>query len=202
LIQLAACIAPDSIISYHTALELYGVAYSNFQQFTFLTSTKVKPFSYNGQLFQPVSQIAMLRKLQQESAFTRTEDRGGMLIRVTSLARTYVDALNRPELCGGWEEVYRSITNISAVDIEEIITYCLMLNSPVLCAKVGFFLEQRKGAFTASPSQLDKLLPYCPKMPYYIIQPHNTTAKLIKKWNLMIPTNILNQQWEEPDYDI
>src|SRR6202040_1030883 len=39
----------DSVLAYHTALELYGVAYTSFQRFTFLTTQKIKPFEYQNQ---------------------------------------------------------------------------------------------------------------------------------------------------------
>lgn len=198
----AASISADSIIAYHTALELHGASYSNFQRFTFLTSKKIKPFDYNGQLFQPVSHTAALKKLHKEGCFVLSENRGGMIVRLTNLARTYVDILNRPDLCGGWEEVCRSISNITAVDIDEIIEYCLMLDSPVLCAKVGFFLEKRSGAFAVNEILLNKLLSKRPKSPYYLVHKSQGSSELVKKWNLMAPRTILKNAWEEPDYDI
>lgn len=200
--QLAASVSSDSILAYHTALELHGVSYSNFQRFTFYSAKKIKPFEYQGQLFQPVSQINVLEKINKENIFVISENRGGMTIKLTSLSRTYVDVLDRPDLCGGWEEVCRSISNISVVDIDEIIDYCLLLGNSVLCAKVGFFLEQRGGAFAINKDQLNRLILNRPKSPCYLERRNSGPSKFIKKWNLMVPDRILNYQWEEPDYDI
>ncbi len=43
---IAALVVEDSILAYHTALELHGVAYSAFQKFTFTTQQKIKLFFY------------------------------------------------------------------------------------------------------------------------------------------------------------
>lgn len=199
---IAAAVSADSVIAYHSALELHGVSYSNFQRFTFLTNRKIKPFNYKEQLFQPVAQVESLKKLNKENVSVLTENRLGMTLRLTSLARTYVDVLSRPELCGGWEEVCRSVANIASVDIDEMVSYCLLLDSPVLCAKVGFFLEKRSDAFVADKNLLNKLLLNRPKSPYYLIQHDHEPAKFVKKWNLMVPDRIINNRWEEPNYDI
>lgn len=52
----------NSVLAYHTALELHGVAYSLFEQFTFLTSQKIKPFEFRSQWFQSVALPVALKK--------------------------------------------------------------------------------------------------------------------------------------------
>ena len=124
---LASKASIDSVLAYHTALELYGVAYSAFEQFTFLTAQKIKPFEFRNQRFQPVA-LSIALKQSGESNFGIEEfDRQGMTIRLTNLARTFVDVLDRVELCGGWEEVVRSISNMAALDVNAVIKYCLLL---------------------------------------------------------------------------
>lgn len=45
----------DAIISYHSALELMGVAYSSFGQLTYVTKQKSKPFACEGYWYQSVT---------------------------------------------------------------------------------------------------------------------------------------------------
>lgn len=191
----------DSILAYHTALELHGVAYSVFEQFTFVTTQKNKPFEFQSHWFQPSAVPAPLQKANLNNFGIERINRQGVMINVTNIARTYVDVLDRIELSGGWEEVIRSIENIAILAIEEVIEYCLMLNNRVLAAKVGFFLEQRKGAFKVEYRTLKPLLKLKPLSPQYI-SPLNESSQLIKNWNLIIPTRILKQTWNEPDHDI
>ncbi len=120
---------------------------------------------------------------------------------LTSLARTYVDVLARPDLAGGWEEVCRSLDNIAALNIEKVIEYCLALKNNIVAAKVGYFLEQRQGAFSVSQAQLSHLQTNKPISPQYIHHHAKESCVLIKKWNLMVPKSIVNRIWEEPNND-
>ncbi len=197
---IAGKAANDSILAYHTALELHGVAYSIFEQFTFLTSKKNKPFEFQNRWFQPTAvPIALHKKF---NFGIEKINRQGLEISVTNIARTYVDVLDRVELSGGWEEVIRSITNIAILNIDEVISYCLLLNNHILAAKVGFFLEQREGAFKIEDKKLKPLLKIKPLSPQYIYPPDNQPTELVKKWNIIIPTSILKQSWNEADHDI
>ena len=198
---LASKASKDSILAYHTALELHGVAYSVFEQFYFLTSQKIKPFEFEGRVFQPVTFPVALAKSNEEDYGIETLDRQGMSIQVTNLARTFVDVLDRIELGGGWEEVVRSISNMAALDIKAVIDYCLMLNNRILAAKVGYFLEQRQGAFAVNNEILQPLLKKKPLTPQSLVA-HDEKGRSIKKWNLILPIRVLNKSWEEPDYDV
>lgn len=63
----------------------------------------------------------------------------GVDLRVTSLERTLVDVLDRPDLSGSWEEIWRSLESIEFFDLDQVITYALLLGNATTAAKVGFF---------------------------------------------------------------
>ena len=197
---LAAKMTTDSVLGYHTALELHGVAYSLFNRYTFLTAQKSKPFEFQQQSFQPVTISKTLR--DQAMIGVQKIDRQGVTIVVTTPARTFVDVIDRVNLSGDWEEVVRSISKMVVLDIDEVIRYCLLLNNKTLAAKVGFFLEQRQGAFAVDEKTLQPLLALLPAKPQYIGDTQQGSCKLVKKWNLMIPSSVINQSWEEPTYDV
>jgi predicted transcriptional regulator of viral defense system len=199
---LASKAANDSVLGYHTALELHGVAYSVFEQFTFLTGQKNKPFEFQNRWFQPTAIPLALKKINKDDFGVEKMNRQGLTVRVTNAARTYVDVLDRVELSGGWEEILRSISNLVVLNVEEVITYCLMLHNRILAAKVGFFLEQRQGAFKVEDNMLEPLLKLKPRSPQYLTDNRNERCQLVKKWNLIISSRILNQSWDEPDYDV
>jgi hypothetical protein len=46
-----------------------------------------------------------------------TEERAGLPLRVTTLERTLVDALDRPDLAGGWEEIWRSYDDVASLNV-------------------------------------------------------------------------------------
>ena len=199
---LAGKVTHDSVLAYHTALELYGVAYSSFGQSYYLSKQKIKQFEFNSHFFKPVRWLGSLRKLADDDYEIDSINRQGVNLRITSLPRTFVDVLDRVELSGGWEEVVRSISNINVLDIDRTISYCLKLENATLAAKVGYFLEQREGAFSPTEEQLAILLKSKPLSPQYLSKKRTKPCRLIKKWNIMIPVNIDNKNWEEPEDDL
>lgn len=199
---IAAKVANDGVLAYHTALELHGAAYSSFEQFTFITSRKVKPFEIDFRWYQPVITPKELKDNHQESFGVQIIDRQGLEIKITNVARTFVDLIDRPDLSGGWEEVYRSINNIAVLKFDEVLEYCILRKNATLNAKVGFFLDLREGAFAAPAAIMNELQKLIPKSAQYMGDKDKEKHKLIKKWNLLVPFNVLNQTWDEPNYDI
>lgn len=199
---IAGKITEDAVLGYHTALELIGIAYSTFGQFTYLTQQKSKPFEFQGQWFQSVSVPKALQAKHDPWIGVELINRQGLMLNVTNSARTYVDILDRVELSGGWEEVCRSIANLAVLNVDEVIHYCLLLKNACLNAKVGYFLSQRQGAFTVSEKQLEPLFATKPKSPQYASKQSHERFQLIKQWNILLPVSVINQSWEEPNADI
>lgn len=200
---IGAKVSQDSVLAYHTALELHGVAYSTFGKFTFKTNKKIKPFYFQDQLFQPSSIPTAIRSEKNISdTGVITMDRQGISIRVTDIEHTFVDALDRIELCGGLEEVARSLESIAVLNPESVVEYTTQLKSPVLAAKVGYFLEQRKDAFSVEKNSLNPLMQMKPKSPQYLDTHQKKECVTIKQWNLMVPKKIINHTFEEPNYDV
>lgn len=189
----------DAVIAYHSALELLGAAYSSFGQLTYITQQKSKPFEFDGHWYQSVALPKALQQKQVTDIYVDTFNRQGVDIRVTNPARTFVDVLDRVELCGGWEEVFRSISSLAVLNIDQVIDYCLMLNNSRLNAKVGYFLSQRQDAFAVTEQQLSPLLAGKPKVAQYIPGAATEQFQLVKPWNIYLPLSVINQSWEEPD---
>lgn len=190
----------DSIIAYHTALELHGIAYTTFNEFTFLANRQVSPFDYEGQRFRAVIQPKALRNNDHTDYGVYVMQRGGLSIKLTCLERTIVDVLDRPDLGGGWEEIWRSLDNVTQLDAARLIEYALLLNNATTIAKVGYFLEQRPSHFNLEKTPFDKLLTHIPKQPHYMSR-ESGEGKYIEKWQLIVPLAIINRTWEEPDVE-
>ena len=106
-LALASRMAPDAVLGYHTALEVHGMAQSVFERFTFLTWTKARPTSFLGRRFVPVRPRASLRPLDAGSAWVERAERRSVGMRVTNIERTLADVLDRPDISGGFDEVWR-----------------------------------------------------------------------------------------------
>lgn len=196
---IAGKVTEDAIIGYHSALELLGAAYSSFGQLTYISQQKSKPFEFDGHWYQSVAVPKILQKKQAADIYVDTINRQGIDIQVTNSARTFVDVLDRIELCGGWEEIYRSISNLAVLNVNHVVDYCLILDNARLNAKVGYFLSQRQGAFAVANEQLVPLLERKPKAAQYISGKASEQYELVKPWNIYLPLSVINQSWEEPD---
>lgn len=197
---IASKATTDAIIAYHTALELHGVAYTTFNEFTFLVSRQISSFDYENQHFRVVMQPKALLQGNHINYGVEVTHRSGLSIKLTCLERTIVDVLDRPDLGGGWEEIWRSLDNVTQLNTERLIEYALLLNNATTIAKVGYFLEQRPSYFSLEQRHLEKLLTHIPKQPHYMSR-DSGEGKYIEKWQLIVPLTIINRAWEEPDVE-
>jgi len=195
---LAGRITDDAILAYHTALEAQGRSYSIFTRFTYLTKRNLgRSFEFRGSTYQGVSHPKALRRAGQEELFAEVQDRSGMEIKVTSLERSFVDALDRPNLAGSWEEIWRSLKSIEFLDLEKVVEYVSVLENATTAAKVGFFLDRHRDALMVSEGYLDRIRKLRPKSPHYMERDSRQEGQLQPDWNLIVPTSILEEVWEE-----
>ncbi len=193
---LAAKMTEESVLAYHTALEFYGKAHSVHESFFYLTSTFPRPLTFRGYRFRGVR---FPKKLGDEKKLfcVNSEERGGVSVRVTNLERTMVDVLERPELGGGWEEIWRSLESVEFFNLDQVVEYTLLLKNSTTAAKVGFFLEQHREALMVNDSHLNALCNLRPRKPHYMIRTPRKPGRLVGSWNLVVPIEILNRSWQE-----
>ena len=121
---------------------------------------------------------------------------------MTSLERTIVDVLDRPEYSGGWEEIWRSAEHITILNFEKVVKYAILLNNASTIAKLGFFLEQHKKQFNIDETTLKKLEAKKPNGIHYLERTKRESGKFIQRWNLIVPNQIIERTWEEPTNDL
>jgi len=194
---IAGTVTNDAVLAYHTALEIHDLAYTTFEAFTYLTHHKLKEFVHQGQKYKAFLHPAELLKRSKEHFAIEVISRSGLELKVTSLERTIVDIIDRPELGGGWEEIWRSLEHLVTFNINKLIEYVLLLDNATTIAKAGFFLEKLPELYGVRKETIDELTKYTPKQPCYLERSKQEKGKLIKKWNLIVPEQVLNQTWEE-----
>jgi predicted transcriptional regulator of viral defense system len=197
---LAAKAAPDAVLAYHTALAFFGKAYSVHQRFEYLTATAARPFRFRDQEFRPVQFPKALRGVRQTLWGVKTVERSGVNLRVTSLERSLVDVLDRPDLSGGWEESWRSLSSVEFFDLDRVVEYALLLDSATVAAKVGLFLSQYREKLMVEDSHLEALRKRKPRAPHYL-EParrgERRDGKFISEWNLIVPRDLAERTWEQ-----
>lgn len=194
---LAAKMTKDSVLAYHTALEFHGKAYSIYEHFFYLTGHAPRPVSFRSFRFRSVPFPKTLRAKKEEKFGVLESERAGISVRVTGLERTLVDVLDRPNLTGSWEEVWRSLESIEFFDLDQLIRYALLLENTTTVAKVGFFLDQHRETLMVEDNHLKPLQKFHPRQPHYFDRAKRKDGRLVKEWNLVVPAAILERSWAE-----
>jgi len=190
---VASRLAPDAVLAYHTALEAHGYAQSLFERLFFLTTSKTKPALFRGRRFVPVVPSAALRRKRKAFAFCSEVERRGLPCRLTSVERTLVDVLDRPDLSGGLEECWRSLAAIPMFDLGVVVEYVRLCGQATLAAKVGFFLEQHREALAVREGTLQRLRKMRPRQPHYLDRRFG--GRMASNWNLVVPAPLLAGEW-------
>ncbi len=194
---IAGKLTSDAVLSYHTALEFHGKAHTVHEVFTYSSSHPLKQFHFRPHVFRGTRFPKPLMRSGNEHAHVDVSERSGINLRVTSLERTLVDVLDRPGLCGSWEEIWRSLASVEYFDLEKVVDYAVMLQNSTTAAKVGFFLDQHREQLMVEDKHLTALIKMRPPQPHYLERTRREPGRLISKWNLVIPDQILEQTWEE-----
>ncbi|MCC7408601.1 MAG: type IV toxin-antitoxin system AbiEi family antitoxin domain-containing protein [Phycisphaeraceae bacterium] len=192
---VAAKSAEDSVLAYHTALEVHGKAHSVFERFFFQSNKLVRTTTFRSYRFECVTFPKTLREAGQQHFATKTLERSGVELRVASLERTLVDLLDRPDLSGGWEEIWRSLESVEYFDLDVVLAYAKLLGNRTTAAKVGYYLQQHAAALMVEDRHLDPLRRLRPQQPHYLER--GKSGKLVRDWNLVVPPSLAGRSWEE-----
>jgi|GEM_PF-1428345 len=104
---VASRLAKEAAIAYHSSFQFHGRAYTVSSEYVFVSNQTMRPMEFRGCRFRRVSPPKALLRDGKELFGIETVDRLGHDIHVASLERSLVDILDRPDLGGGWEEIWR-----------------------------------------------------------------------------------------------
>ena len=171
-------------LGYHTALELHGCAYSVFYETHVVTldEDKFRTFVHGPEAFRNV----LSKDLGIELVEVHVLDQS---IMVSSPSRTFVECIRRWDLCGGLEEVLKSLDSLEGVTPEGLDAAIGIYDYDILRRSVGFFLELM---MAESPYYGNIPLEYINSLrervghtPSYYIR--GEPSVLSGKWNLYVP---------------
>jgi predicted transcriptional regulator of viral defense system len=194
---VAAKMAEDAVLAYHTALEFHGKAYSLYSQLVYTSESRSQTTCFRSHKYTRVPVPHSLVVAHEAMLGIDTHKRAGVAVRVTNLERTFVDVLDRPELSGSWEEIWRSLESIEFFDMDQVVGYVGLLGNATTAAKVGFFLNQHRESLMVDDNALESLREQLPKQPHYLNRGTRKGCRLISDWNLLVPEDILNRSWAE-----
>ena len=193
---IASKLTDDAVLSHHTALEYHGRAYSLHAHVTYSASRPLAAFSFRNHLYRGTHVPKTLLLSGSTGIGVLTAERMGVDLRVTSLERTFVDVLDRPDLVGSWEEICRSLASIEFLNLDALIAYVTLLGNATTAARVGFLLEQQRDALMIGDHHLAALQELRPRQPRYLDRSRRIPGRLLPRWNLVVPADVLHRAWE------
>ncbi len=195
---VASRLRDDAVIAYHSALSFHGHAHSLWWREQYLTMSRQRPFSFRGVEYVGVQAPRAVRYLPDFGGGMELRPYAGSLVRVMSLERSLVDLMHRPEHGGGWEEIWRSLESVEFYDLDAVIEFTLLMNTALTAARVGYYLEEHRESLMVEESHLSILAERTPAQPSYLDR-RREPGKLVKRWNLILPEQVLHRSWEEPN---
>ncbi|MGV8082515.1 MAG: type IV toxin-antitoxin system AbiEi family antitoxin [Coriobacteriia bacterium] len=181
---VAAAVASDAVMVYHSALELHGLAHSPSRRVQFMAAKATETFTYKGFEYRRYAPPKISESVQ--SASTTSVRRPEGVVRVTTRERTLVDCLNRTDVAGGLEEALRSLASVPYVDASNVLAYLNELASATTTARTGWLLEQRAREWYVPEDALQQMREMLGKGPYYLSR-NNEAGTWVPKWRLYLP---------------
>jgi predicted transcriptional regulator of viral defense system len=194
---VATKLADDAVVAFHAALQFRGKTYSLWHRYAVLSDANLRPVRFRGDEFAGIKPPKSLRGRPDHGGGVVTEAHAGGTVRVTTFERTLVDLLDRPDLGGGWEEVWRSLEAVEYFDLDAVVGHVLERSSPLLAARVGFFLDQHRETWFVEDRHLEPLRARSPGQPGYLDPGRARGGRLVKAWNLVVPAQVLERAWAE-----
>lgn len=191
---VAATARPEGILSYHAALELLGVAHSEWSDCTVLCQTRRAAITLDGVRVRFLVHPAALRGSGEERIGTRQTQRMGRAVVHSGPERTLVDGFGRPELVGGLEELVESAAGFGVLDLALTERILEAFDQRSLWACVGWFLERYQERFFVPEKYLRGLELKRPRSAQYVPRGYRG-GDFHRRWNLVLPES-LSGGWE------
>ena len=147
--------APDPyFLAYYTAMELHRMIQHP------LTTVFVATTARKADVQVGPTSVRFVRLVENKFAFGHEplQVERGKPVEAADLERTFLDAVDRPDLCGGIEEVTRGFARRhDDLERERFLRYVVELDQPVVTKRLGFLLEIVGHGDPRLPRELERL---------------------------------------------
>ena len=178
--EIASLISDSSYVSYHSALEYYGLTNQVFTNITVSSLSRFRDFDFDG--------INYSLKITNDDFMVNQENE----IRITSLEKTIIDCIDRIDLAGGIEELLEALDLLEYVDEDELIKALIHYGKKILFRKTGYLLSFYKDELSLSNKLFDLCAKYVNGNKFYFLEDEYYDLKIDKKWNLFVPNNLFS----------
>jgi predicted transcriptional regulator of viral defense system len=186
--SLASRLGDDAVLAYSGALEFHGALWRP-KLVTFLSPSRVDIEFAEVRYLSVDTPVNIRRK--GEYPFVTAQVRGMTIVQATTLERTYVDCLDRPDLGPALDVLWRSFSNREP-DAKQMVEYAMRLGNRVTMAKLGLFLQchPRLQRQHDALDVLESRRPSSQARMNRSVSPHE--CEPFHRWNLSVPSRLLD----------
>lgn len=175
--EVASALTPTAYISYHSALEFYGMTNQVFNTMYVASESRFNSFEFDGLSY-------IYAKSQTDIGIETPIMSYG--IRVTSLERTVIDCIDRIDRCGGSEEMLQCFGMIMHISEAKLMEVLASYDKATLYKKAGFILSRFRGRFNLS----DDFFQICRERANVgskVLTSYEDCTEYDREWNLSYP---------------
>ena len=180
--EIGCASVPSSYISYHSAMEFYGLQNQVFNRIYLSAPTRFRSFE-----FGYVEYVYAPYKAQEGVIALGAN----MNIYVTDIERTLLDCIDRLDLAGGLEELVYNIELIDAPDESKMLRYLSLYGKQVIYQKTGFILSRFREHLKLSDHFFDSCKERMGKSTRYLTDKYESKV-YVPEWKLCVPQYILS----------
>lgn len=177
---IGSTINSSSYISYHSALDYYGLTNQNYNVVYISSNTMFKNFTFSKIDYKFIKSISNIEINKIDY---------GATLKVTSLERTIIDCIRNLRLGGGIEEVLNSLSLIKSLNEDKLLFVLKIYNDNLLYSKVCYLLEVFNNNYHLSKSFFLECKKHLNTYQSYFLKEMNFKLEL-NKWNLYAPSKI------------
>ncbi len=183
--QIASALSEDAAVSYHSAMEYYGLTDQIFYDVYVSSSRPFKEFDFDGITYHYV------KSSFSDGILVQPYSNG---VRVTDLERTVVDSIKQINRIAGAEEVLANISGIKRISEKKLLEYLALYDNQFLYQKCGFFLSKLVAGFELSDVFFEECKKHIGNSKRYLMTEKKSANHYDKEWRLIVPDNIFNMK--------
>jgi len=188
---LASRLRPETVIGYHSALELHGYAHTaafNVQAIAPGEPGLFQTAEFTCRFVRPATPLG--------PASVTAVDRLGQPVAVTTLERTIADLFDRADLAGGAEELVNSLNLIGRLDPDRLAVHLTANGNATAAGAAGWWLETRRDQLRISDAALEAIRRLAPRQNRYALGAAVGEGRVAPGWGVILPSAVVEQRFE------
>ena len=175
--EVASALTPTAYITYHSALEFYGMANQVFNTMYVASESRFNSFEFDGLSYiyaKSPTDIGIETPIMSYG------------IRITTIERTVIDCIDRIDRCGGSEEMLQCFEMIMHISEAKLLEALASYDKATLYKKVGFVLSRFRDRFNIS----DDFFEICKERANVgskVLTSYEDCTEYDREWNISYP---------------